>query len=168
MNGIQVRFSRKQIDQFCQRYQVRRLALFGSMLRGIIISAVLLVFTFSFIFATPRLRSPYSAGRLSPITRELGVITLECDLASAVMVTQRGDYEQARQSASSFISSLRVKTNKGDGSSFAQVQTKGMQPLYEKRDELISLLARGDLACAGQLSGSYESIHDHDQVSWCT
>jgi predicted nucleotidyltransferase len=34
MNGIHIRFSRKQIDIFCQRYQVRRLALFGSMVRG--------------------------------------------------------------------------------------------------------------------------------------
>jgi predicted nucleotidyltransferase len=34
MNGIHARFSRKQIDQFCQRYQVRRLALFGSRVRG--------------------------------------------------------------------------------------------------------------------------------------
>jgi predicted nucleotidyltransferase len=34
MTGTQVRFSRRQVDQFCQRYQVRRLALFGSVARG--------------------------------------------------------------------------------------------------------------------------------------
>lgn len=34
MNEIHLRFSRKQIDQFCRRYQVRRLAIFGSMARG--------------------------------------------------------------------------------------------------------------------------------------
>ncbi|OGN74114.1 MAG: nucleotidyltransferase [Chloroflexi bacterium GWB2_49_20] len=32
MNDLRV--PHKQIDQFCQRYQVRRLALFGSMTRG--------------------------------------------------------------------------------------------------------------------------------------
>jgi predicted nucleotidyltransferase len=34
MNRIGVLFPRKQINQFCQRYQVRRLALFGSMVSG--------------------------------------------------------------------------------------------------------------------------------------
>jgi predicted nucleotidyltransferase len=34
MDGLHLRFSRKRIDQFCQRYQVRRLALFGSVVRG--------------------------------------------------------------------------------------------------------------------------------------
>ena len=34
MNRINLRFSRKEIEHFCQRYQVRRLALFGSMARG--------------------------------------------------------------------------------------------------------------------------------------
>ena len=34
MDGLHIRFSRKRIDQFCQRYQVRRLALFGSVVRG--------------------------------------------------------------------------------------------------------------------------------------
>jgi predicted nucleotidyltransferase len=31
---MDVHFSCKQINQFCQRYQVRRLALIGSMVRG--------------------------------------------------------------------------------------------------------------------------------------
>ncbi len=34
MDRVQVHYSRKQIEQFCQRYQVRRLALFGSTVRG--------------------------------------------------------------------------------------------------------------------------------------
>jgi hypothetical protein len=42
-------------------------------------------------------------------------------------------------------------------SSFSQIQREGMQPLFTGRDEIITLLSRGDPASADRLSDLYVS-----------
>ena len=130
------------------------------MMRRIIISVGLLILVFMLGFAPMWVRSRDNSVRLSDATRQLDVVRLENALASAAIDAQRGDYEQARQSASDFFTLLRAETSKGVESAFSQTQKDGIQPLLAKRDQIITLLARGDAASADLLSDVYVSFRE--------
>lgn len=91
-------------------------------------------------------------------TQQLELATMQNTLASAVIDAQRGDYESARLAASSFFTTLREEANKGDGSSLSQAHRDGVEPLFTRRDEIISLLARNDPAATERLSDLYVSF----------
>jgi hypothetical protein len=87
--------------------------------------------------------------------RQLELARMQNMLASAAIDAQRGDYEAARQSTSSFFTSLREEANKGADSSLSQAQKDAVEPLFARRDETISLLARNDPAATDRLSDLY-------------
>ena len=101
------------------------------------------------------LQSRATAAGLADAERRLTLVGMEGGLASAAIDARRGDYEPARQSASQFFTSLRAEIDKGDSSSLTQAQRAGAQPLLAGRDEIITLLARGDPASADRLSELY-------------
>ena len=87
--------------------------------------------------------------------RQLELARMQNTLASAAIDAQRGDYESARQSTSSFFTSLREEANKGADSSLSQAQKNGVESVFARRDETISLLARNDPAATDRLSDLY-------------
>jgi hypothetical protein len=87
--------------------------------------------------------------------RELRVSQLENLLSSAVIDARRGDYEPARQASSDFFTRLSSQLDSGDSSDLAQSQRDAVRPLLAQRDELITLLARGDPAAADRLTNFY-------------
>ena len=89
---------------------------------------------------------------------QLELARMQNTLASAAIDAHRGDYESARITASGFFTSLRAEANKGADSGFWQAQ--GVEPLFTRRDELISLLARNDPAAAERLSDLYVSFRE--------
>ena len=91
---------------------------------------------------------------------ELRVATMQNTLASAAIDAGRGDYESARQAISSFFTSLQEEANKGDDSILSQAQRDGVEPLFARRDETISLLARSDPAAAERLSDLYVAFRE--------
>ena len=119
--------------------------------RFIIYAGVLLV-VFLLGFVPMWLRSRAVTSNLVETERQLMLVRLQNDLASAVIDARRGDYEPARQAASQFFTSLRSEIDKGNTSNFTPAQREGMQPLFAGRDELITLLARSDPASAERLS----------------
>jgi hypothetical protein len=119
--------------------------------RFIIYAGVLLV-VFLLGFVPMWLRSRAVTSNLVETERQLTLVRLQNNLASAVIDARRGDYEPARQAASQFFTSLRAEIDKGNTSNFTQAQREGMQPLFAGRDELITLLARSDPASADRLS----------------
>jgi hypothetical protein len=119
--------------------------------RFIIYAGVLLV-VFLLGFVPMWLRSRAVTSNLVETQRQLTLVRLQNNLASAVIDARRGDYEPARQAASQFFTSLRAEIDKGNTSNFTQAQREGMQPLFAGRDELITLLARSDPASADRLS----------------
>jgi uncharacterized membrane-anchored protein YhcB (DUF1043 family) len=92
--------------------------------------------------------------------RQLELAKLQNTLASAAIDAHRGDYESARTTASSFFTSLRAEASKGEDSILSQAQKGGVEPLFARRDELISLLARNDPAAAERLSDLYVSFRE--------
>jgi hypothetical protein len=92
--------------------------------------------------------------------QQLNLARMQNTLASAAIDARRGDYESARQAASSFFTSLRAEANKGSDSSLSQAQKAIVEPAFIRRDEIISLLARNDPVCAERLSDLYVSFRE--------
>jgi hypothetical protein len=125
------------------------------LMRRVIIYAGVLLVVFLLGFVPMWLQARASAARLAEAERQLTLVGMQGDLASASLDARRGDYEPARQAASRFFTSLRAEIDKGDTSYFTQAQRTGVQPLFDGRDEIITLLARSDPASADRLSDLY-------------
>lgn len=80
---------------------------------------------------------------------------IKISLGAAAIQARRGDYEIARQETSRFFTSLLDETNRGTRSALSPAQRERVAPLFAQRDELITLLARGDPASAERLSDLY-------------
>ena len=97
---------------------------------------------------------------LTRAEQQLNLARMQNTLASAAIDARRGDYESARQAASSFFTFLRAEANKGDDSSLSQAQKAIVEPAFVGRDEIISLLARNDPAGTERLSDLYVSFRE--------
>lgn len=75
-------------------------------------------------------------------------------LAAAAIDARRGEYEQARLSASDFYTDLRAEVERSE-SAFNADQRRALQPILAQRDEVITLLARNDPAGADRLMDLY-------------
>jgi len=92
---------------------------------------------------------------LSAATHELNLARAQSALTSAVVDVQRGDYEPARAAISTFFTSLRAETDSETASILSPAQREALQPLFDRQDELITMLARNDTASLAQLSDLY-------------
>ncbi len=89
---------------------------------------------------------------------ELQLSQLQNALSGAAIDARRGEYEPARQMASDFFTTLRTQIdNYTDTSTLTPTQRDQARPLLEKRDEIITLLARSDPGSADRLSDLYVS-----------
>lgn len=116
---------------------------------------LLVAFLLGFIPMALQLRT--SSGELAAAEQQLNLAKIQNSLASAVIDARRGDYEPARQSASSFFTSLRAETDKLNDSALSPAQLEGVRPMSLGQDEIITLLARSDPASADRLSDLYVS-----------
>lgn len=126
------------------------------MRRSIIYAGVLLV-VFLLGFVPMWLKARECGGSLAGAEHQLRLARMQNNLASSVIDARRGDYEPARQSASQFFTSLRAEADMGNASTLTQAQREGVEPLFTRRDEIITLLARSDPASADRLSDLYVS-----------
>jgi len=126
-------------------------------IRSFIIYVVLLVVAFLLGFVPMWIKLRANAGSLADAQRQLSLARMENSLASAAIDARRGDYETARLAASEFFTVLRTETSRGADSALSQAQKDGAQPLLAQRDQIITLLARGDVASADLLSDLYLS-----------
>jgi len=128
------------------------------MVYRIIVSVGLLILVFMLGLAPMQATSGDNSALLANPARQLHAVRLENALASAAIDAQRGDYEQARQAASDFFAFLSEEASKGVESAFSQVQKDGMRPLLAQRDQIITMLGRGDAASTDVLSDVYVSF----------
>lgn len=101
------------------------------------------------------MKSRECSSRLPDVERQLRLTRPNGALTSAAIDARRGDYKTARQATSDFFTSLWTETNKETTSVFWVAQKERLQALLTQRDEIITLLARGDPAAADQLSDLY-------------
>jgi hypothetical protein len=100
------------------------------------------------------------SGSLAEAERQTSLARMENSLASAAIYAQRGDYETARQAASDFFTFLRAATSEGVESALSEEDVASLQPLLSRRDEIITLLARGEATAADLLSDLYVSYRE--------
>ena len=127
------------------------------VVRRFIIYAGVLLAVFLLGFVPMWLKARECGGSLAGAEQQLSLARMQNNLASSVIDARRGDYEPARQSASQFFTSLRAEADKGDDSTLTRAQREGVEPLFTRRDEIITLLARSDPASADRLSDLYVS-----------
>lgn len=76
-------------------------------------------------------------------------------LASAAIYARRGEYETARQNASTFFTDLSQETDKRGATIFSAQELQGLATVTSGRDDIITLLSRNDPASADRLSDLY-------------
>jgi hypothetical protein len=84
--------------------------------------------------------------------QEVRLQRMENQLAAAVINSDRGEYEPARQTASDFFTSLRSQIDRGPQSDLSSLQQDRLKGLLSERDAVITLLARSDPAAVTRLS----------------
>lgn len=122
---------------------------------GIYLGIALAIFMLGFL--PMWMKASTNASQRDAAQRELRLSQMHGTLASAVIDARRGEYEPARQTASDFFTTLRAQVDAGADSALTAPQREGATPLLARRDDLITLLARGDPASAEQLSDIYVS-----------
>jgi len=128
------------------------------MLGRIIVSVGLLILVLMLGLAPMQATSGDNSARLSGPVRLSDAVRWENALASAAIDAQRGNYEQARQSASDFFTFLREETSKDVESVFSQPQKESARSLLAQRDQIIAMLGRGDAASIDLLSDVFVSF----------
>jgi hypothetical protein len=129
----------------------------SNLMQRVGIYAALMLIAFLVGFVPMWLKARESGNNLAAAERTLSLARLQNALGSAALDARRGDYEPARQAASQFYTSLRADIDKGDDSTLTSAQRDAAQGLFAGRDEIITLLARGDPAAADRLSDVYAS-----------
>jgi hypothetical protein len=129
-------------------------------LRGFFIYVALLVLAFLLGLVPMWLAFRDCSSRLADADRQSSLLRMENSLASAAIEARRGDYETARQAASDFFTVLRTETSDGIDSALSEAEIASLQPLLTRRDEIITLLARGDATSADLLSDLYVSYRE--------
>jgi hypothetical protein len=127
----------------------------SNLLRRVGLYAALMLISFLVGFVPMWLKARESGRNLAATERTLSSARLQNSIASAALDARRGDYEPARQAASQFYTSLRADIDKGEDSALTPAQRAAAQSLFNGRDEIITLLARGDPAVADRLSDVY-------------
>ena len=87
--------------------------------------------------------------------RQARVQQIQITFADATLDARRGDYEPARQRMASFFTLVNAELDRGIGSALPSSAVAGLKPLLAQRDDLITLLARGDPASAERLATAY-------------
>ena len=84
----------------------------------------------------------------------LRLARIENSLAAAAIHARRGEYEPARQAASTFFTDLRHELDRTPPV-FPDTHRQSLEALLAPRDQVITWLARGDPAGADHLSNAY-------------
>ena len=128
-----------------QSERARRVILYAAVLLGVFLLGLVPM------WMTARTR----AQERDAAQAALRISTLQNTLASAAIDARRGEYEPARQSTSDFFTNLRAEIERGRNSVFNEGQQNTLRPVFDTRDDMITLLARSDPASADRLVDLY-------------
>lgn len=109
-------------------------------------------------FAPMWLKSNRLNKELVRTQRQARTDQMQITFANATLDARRGDYEPARQGMAKFFSLVTVEMDRGFGSALPDGASAELKPLLAQRDDLITLLARGDPASAERLATAYASF----------
>ncbi len=139
-------------------YQLRSVR--TPLVRRVLGYTIVLLVVFLLGFIPMWLKSRESSRSLTEAEQQLALARMQNILASATIDARRGDYESARQSVGDFFTALRTEIDRGEVSALSSTQQEGVRPLLTQRDEMVTLLARGDPASADRLSDLYSAYRE--------
>lgn len=87
--------------------------------------------------------------------KELRRSRIQNTLTAATIYARRGEYETARQNASTFFTDVRSELDKGNDGILTEQERIGLSRVMAERDEIITLLSRNDPAAAERLSNAF-------------
>lgn len=122
---------------------------------GVYLGVALIIFLLGLMPMWMKARE--AAAQRDAARRELRLSQTQGALASAAIDARRGEYEMARQTTSDFFTTLRGELDAAGDSPFNARQRDSVASLLDRRDAIITLLARGDPASADHLSDLYVS-----------
>src|SRR5947209_2316756 len=117
-----------------------------------LIIVVVAVGAFLLGFAPERMRAKRAASQLDKAHSAVRLLDIQTKLATAAIDARRGEYEEARKSASQFFTELRDEMDRGNASALSVQQRQRAGALLAPRDDIITLLARGDPATPDRLA----------------
>jgi hypothetical protein len=130
-----------------QNERVRRVLLYAA--------ALLIAFLLGLV---PMWMTAHERGRERDAAQAaLRISTLQNTLANAAIDARRGEYEPARQAASNFFTNLGAEIRRERDSAFNEAQRNALLPIFDTRDDTITLLARSDPASADRLVDLYNT-----------
>lgn len=87
--------------------------------------------------------------------RELKRQQMQNSLSASAVYAKRGEYETARQNASTFFTDIQGAVNSTDTDVLTAQERTQISALLSGRDEVITLLSRGDPASADKIADMY-------------
>ncbi len=118
--------------------------------------AAVLVITFLVGFVPMWMRAQARTSERDAAQQTLRQTQTENTLGAAAIYARRGEYEPAREAASTFYTDLQADLDRGEPVLSAS-QREVLQTLLAQRDQMITLLARADPAVAERLADAYLS-----------
>jgi hypothetical protein len=119
------------------------------------IYAVILFVTFLLGFIPAWLMKRTAAMERDAVVRQLRTSQLQNHLGNSIVNARIGEYEPARIAASSFFTDLQTEIDRQENAAFSSEQNQTLQPIFDQRDEIITLLARSDPASVERLTNLY-------------
>ncbi len=92
---------------------------------------------------------------LEKARRDLIRQKIQNSLSAAAVYARRGEYETARQSASTFFTDTQAELDNAASTIFTPTERSQMPDLMSRRDDIITLVSRADPASAERLSDVY-------------
>ena len=123
--------------------------------RRLLIYALVLLIVFLLGLVPMWMTSRERARERDTAQAALRISSLQNSLASAAIDARQGQYEPARQAASDFFTNLSAEIERGRDSVFTEAQQTTLRPIFQTRDDTITLLARSDPASADRLVDLY-------------
>jgi hypothetical protein len=127
-------------------------------IRRVIIYAVVLLVVFLLGLVPMWMKARERGRELNTAQTGLRISTLQNTLANAAIDARQGRHEPARQAASEFFTNLQTEIARGGDSVFSEAQQTALRPVFQTRDDTITLLARGDPASADRLTEIYNTF----------
>lgn len=136
-----------------------------SRVRRFLIYAAVLVVVFLLGLVPMWMSARERAAERDTARASLRISALQNTLANAAADARRGEYEPARQAASEFYTGLRTEMERGSDSVFGETQQNTLRPVFDARDDTITLLARSDPASVDRLYDIYNKYRQATQAT---
>ncbi len=121
------------------------------------IFAVVLVIVFLLGLVPMYLQKRAVADELAKTQGQLRKAEIRGLLTTAIVESNRGEYEPARQATSDFFTRLRSEIDKGDESALTKEERGKLTAIFDNRDATITMLAQRDQASVQRLTDIYEN-----------